>query len=136
MFLPLTEGRSVVAHFQESGAFAGLVEVRGYTTREPENPTRVPNRLEDEHRYRGTVKVLLKSDQVDISATLEGKPLFQFQGPVTDLESSRLLAMADPSRPGLKSIDPVTWHSVRITPLDGGTLTPAREGVTLPASNP
>jgi serine/threonine protein kinase len=136
LVLPLPDGRSVVAHFQEANPYAGLVQVRGYKTREAENPTRVPHRLENERRYRGAVKVLLKGDQVEIAATFEGKPLFQFQGPVTDLESSRLLTMTDPARPGLRSIDPVTWHSVRITPLDGGTLTPVRDGVAMPAAKP
>lgn len=135
LLLPLPEGRSVVAHFQESSPYAGLVQVRGFNTRDPENPTRTLNRLEDERRYRGAVKVLLKGDQVDIAVTFEGKPLFRFQGPVTDLESSRLLALADPARPGLRSIDPVTWHSFRIKPLDGGTLTPVRASVTLPGGS-
>ena len=135
LFLPLTEGRGVEAHFQEATPYAGLVRVRGYNTREPENPTRVPSQLEDERRYRGVVKVILKGDQADITAILEGKPLFRFQGPVNDLESI-YVSPAGPTRPVLRSIDPVTWHSVRITPLDGGTLTPVRSDVTLPAATP
>lgn len=135
MFLPLMEDRGVEAYFQEFQPSAGLTRVRGYNTRQADNPTRVPSHLEDERRYRGALKVLLKGDQVDITAILEGKPLFRFQGPVKDLESL-YLAPAGPTRPVLRSIDPVTWHSVRITPLEGGTLTPAREGVTLPAANP
>ncbi|MBK8036910.1 MAG: hypothetical protein IPK22_07200 [Verrucomicrobiaceae bacterium] len=135
LLLPLPDGRSAAAFFQESNPYAGLASVRGYTTRQAENPTRIPNQLEDDRRYRGTVKVLIKGDQVDIAATLDGKPLFQFQGPVTDLESPDLLVMADPARPGMRSIDPVAWHSVRITPLDGGTLTPVRPDAIPPATS-
>ncbi len=133
VILPLADGRSVVANFLESAGYAGLVSVRGFTTKDEDNPTRTPHQLVNEHRYRAAVQVLLNGDQADITATFEGKPLFRFQGPVADLDS-RQFALADQARPGIKSMDPVTWHSVRITPLDGGTLTPAREGVTLPAT--
>ncbi len=135
LLLPLAYGRSVAANFVESADFAGLASVRGLLTKDADNPTRTPHQLENERRYRAAVEVLLKGDQADITATFEGKPLFRFQGPVADLDSLRY-ALADPARPGLKSMDPVTWHSVRITPLEGGTLTPARDGVTLPAARP
>ena len=133
VILPLNGERSVVANFQESSDFAGLVEVRGMNLKEAGNPTRVPNALNNEQRYRAAVEVRLKGDQADITATFEGKPLFRYQGPVADLDSRRY-SMSDPARPGIKSMDPVTWHRVRIASLDGGTLTPARDDVILPGA--
>ena len=101
--------------------------------KEAGNPTRVPNALNNEQRYRAAVEVRLKGDQADITATFEDKPLFRYQGPVADLDSRRY-SMSDPARPGIKSMDPVTWHRVRIASLDGGTLTPARDDVILPGA--
>ncbi len=133
LVLPLPNNRSVAAHFQEASPYAGLASVRGYNTRDKENPTRTPNQLEDGRRYRASVQVVMNGDQADITATLEGKPLFRFQGPAADLDGRAKLGFTDTARPGMKSIDPVTWHSVRITLLDGGKLTPARDDVALPA---
>ena len=120
-------------NFLENADFAGLIFVRGLSLKEADNPTRVPHQLVNERRYRAAVEVILKGDKADITATFEGKPLFRFLGPVADLDSLRF-GMADPARPGLKSMDPVTWHSARITPLDGGTVTPVRTGISPPAT--
>jgi hypothetical protein len=135
LHLPLSADRSVVAHLQEFYPYAGLAEVRGYNTRKPENPTRTPHKLENERRYRAMVQVQLKGDQAEVAVTFEGKPLFRFKGPVMDLDS-RNFSLADPTRPGMRSIDPVTWHSVRITPLEGGTLTPVRPVMGVPDVKP
>jgi len=129
--LPLANHRSVVANFQESSDYAGLVSIRGLTLKHEDNPTRTPHALENDRRYRAAIEVRLNGDQVDIAATFEGEPLFRYQGPVVDLDS-RQFAMKDQARPGLKSMDPVTWHTVRIEMLDGGTLAPVREGLILP----
>jgi serine/threonine protein kinase len=131
VLLPLADDRSVVANFQESADFAGLVTVRGQTLKDSDNPSRVFHALENERRYRAAIEVLLNGDEVEIAATFEGEPLFRYQGPVADLDS-RQFAMKDQARPGLKSMDPMTWHAARIEVLDGGTLTPVREGVILP----
>jgi hypothetical protein len=127
LLLPLAADRSVAAHLQEFSPFAGLVFVRGTTTRDADNPTRTPHQLENGRRYRAKALVRLNGDQADIAVTFEDKPLFQFQGPITDLDS-RNFALEDHARPGMKSIDPVTWHRIRIKPLDGGILSPVRAG--------
>jgi hypothetical protein len=127
LLLPLAADRSVAAQLQEFSPFAGLVFVRGTTTRDADNPTRTPHQLENGRRYRAKALVRLNGDQADIAVTFEDKPLFQFQGPITDLDS-RNFALEDHARPGMKSIDPVTWHSIRIKALDGGILFPVRAG--------
>jgi hypothetical protein len=127
LLLPLAADRSVAAHLQEFTPFAGLVFVRGTTTKDADNPTRTPHQLENGRRYRAKAQVLLNGDQADIAVTFEDKPLFQFQGPITELDS-RNFALEDHARPGMKSIDPVTWHRIRIKPLDGGILSPVRAG--------
>jgi len=131
VLLPLATHRSVVANFQESSDYAGLVSIRGLTLKHEDNPTKTPHAMENERRYRAAIEVRLNGDQVDIAATFEGEPLFQYQGPVADLDS-RQFAMKDQARPGLKSMDPVTWHTARIEMLEGGTITPVRDGLILP----
>jgi serine/threonine protein kinase len=138
--LPLDGDRIVTAFFQEFSPFAGLAEVRGMNTRDAENPTRVPQRLENGKRYRARIQVTLKDANADINVTLEDKPLFRYQGPASDLSSKRLKSSLkrgidlDADRPALESIDPVTWHACWLRPLEGGRVAPVRGDASMGAA--
>jgi serine/threonine protein kinase len=140
VILPLDGDRIVTAFFQEFSPFAGLADVRGMNTRNAENPTRVPQRLENGKRYRARVQVTLKDANADINVTLENQPLFRYQGPASDLSSRRQETSLkkgvelDIDRPSLESIDPVTWHACWLRPLEGGRVAPVRGGASTGAA--
>lgn len=69
------------------GVSHGLARVDGQPTRSEENPTSVrPGKLENGRRYKLAVRVSVESGKAQISATLDGKPLIDWNGAISRLQ--------------------------------------------------
>ncbi|MFT5126424.1 MAG: hypothetical protein ACI8W8_000016 [Rhodothermales bacterium] len=97
------------------GQSHGLSRVDGLPTKDAKNPTASrPGLLENGKRYRLLVRVVGSGDQPKVSATLDGKSLFDWQGDASRLQPNIVINLPAPRSIGLAAFSDVVFHRVTL----------------------
>lgn len=114
-----------------NGEVHGLSRIGGRSTKDETNPTSVrPGALKNGQKHQLQIEVKTDQRQASIQIQLDGKPLIDWTGPLTDAQPNIAFRTQNNRRMALATVDAVTvFHKVTITT----SSTPA---MTSPSTTP
>jgi len=102
LILPVGDSSIALELSAWAGIGHGISRVKGASVKDPANPTTVrPGSLENKKRHALRVVVAHGGENVSIEAALNGKPLIDWSGPLSELAPNIALNMPEPRSLGL-----------------------------------
>ncbi|MBI1371371.1 MAG: hypothetical protein GC159_01225 [Phycisphaera sp.] len=123
LIVPLGDKQCLLELSAWGGAAHGFARVNRAPTRSSDNPASFrPGTLQNNHRYVATVAVKRDGSDVTLAATLDGEPLIDWSGKITQVDPNLFIRTDSNKRLALAVGDsPVVYHTLTLVSGAGKT---------------